>query len=197
MCESQKHLTTKILPKRAARILKLTLKNLDELNQSHGYDSMNSLDRDFKKKKREQNLEQRIQEAFLRFMTSILRGYRDYLVPISKAPTEGATDPNALFQLNAFLRSRDKAHHKFFQLLMKTQMFIRFIEERSFVSDGDNNLAFFDECAEKISAYDDNLAEVRFIDWDVGHNSERTKFILPPECQPGGMLKCKFEYKLK
>jgi hypothetical protein len=49
-----------------------------------------------------------------------------------------------------FLRSRDKTHHKFFTLIMKTQMFIRFIEERSFVSDMDASLAFFDECTEKV-----------------------------------------------
>lgn len=41
-------------------------------------------------------------------MASILHGYRDYLVPISKAPSIGATDPSALFQLKAFMRSRDK-----------------------------------------------------------------------------------------
>lgn len=187
MCESQKHLTTKLLPKRATRILKQTLKNLEELGQTQNNDSTNSLDRDFKRKKREQKLEQRIQEAFLRFMASILRGYREYLVPMSKAPTVGATDPNALFQLSAFLRSRDKAHHKFFQFLMKTQMFIRFIEERSFVSDGDQGLAFFDECAEKVSAYDDTPTEIRFVDWDTGHSSDRTKFILPPHYQsPNG-----------
>lgn len=183
VCESQKHLTTKLLPKRAMRILKQTLKNLEELGQTQSNDSTNSLDRDFKRKKREQKLEQRIQEAFLRFMASILRGYRDYLVPMSKQPGIGATDPNALFQLNAFLRSRDKAHHKFFQYLMKTQMFIRFIEERSFVSDGDQGLAFFDECADKVSAYDDTPTEIRFVDWDTGHNSDRTKFILPPHYQ--------------
>lgn len=57
-------------------------------------------------------LEQRIQEAFLLFMASILRGYRDYLVPISKAPSVGATDPSALFQLKAFLRSRDKVRER-------------------------------------------------------------------------------------
>lgn len=62
------------------------------------------------------HLEQRIQEAFLLFMASILRGYRDYLVPISKAPSVGATDPSALFQLKAFLRSRDKV--KFNDLLL-------------------------------------------------------------------------------
>ncbi|XP_049281362.1 DENN domain-containing protein Crag isoform X1 [Anopheles funestus] len=185
LCESQKHLTTKLLPKRAARVLRQTLRNLEELSLNQGYDSNNSLDRDLKKRKREQNLEQRIQEAFLQFMACILKGYRDYLVPISKAPTIGATDPSALFRMDAFLRSRDKAHHKFFQLLMKTQMFIRFIEERSFVSDSDHNLAFFDECAEKVSAYEDTPTEIKLIEWDSGQSSERTKFILPPECQPG------------
>ncbi|XP_062558905.1 DENN domain-containing protein Crag isoform X1 [Armigeres subalbatus] len=185
LCESQKHLNTKLLPKRAARILKQTLRNLDDLSQTSSNESSNSLDRDFKKKKREQNLEQRIQEAFLQFMASILKGYKEYLVPISKAPTSRATDPDALFQMNAFLRSRDKAHHKFFQMLMKTQMFIKFIEERSFVSDGDHNLAFFDECAEKVSAYEDTPTEIKLIEWDAGHGSERTKVILPPECQPG------------
>lgn len=69
---------------------------------------------------------------------------------------------------------------------MKTQMFIRFIEERSFVSDGYQGLAFFDECSEKVSVYDDNTAEVQFVDWDTGHSSERTKYILPPE-EPDGI----------
>lgn len=50
-------------------------------------------------------------------MASILHGYRDYLVPISKAPSIGATDPSALFQLKAFLRSRDKVFTKRFPLL--------------------------------------------------------------------------------
>uniref|UniRef100_T1GRB7 UDENN domain-containing protein n=1 Tax=Megaselia scalaris TaxID=36166 RepID=T1GRB7_MEGSC len=175
------NLTTKLLPKRATRILRQTLKQLEELDFYH-IESTNSLDRDFKKKKREQHLEQRIQEAFLLFMTTILRGYRDFLVPISKAPTVGATDPNALFQMNAFLRSRDKSYHKFFQLLMKTQMYIRFIEECSFVSDGDHGLTFFDDCIEKISKYDDTPQDVRLVDWESNQNSsERTKIILPPD----------------
>lgn len=187
LCESQKHLTTKLLPKRSARILKNTLKNIEEelinitCSGAKNSENTNSLDRDFKRKRKEQNLEQRIQEAFLRFMASMIRGYKDYLVPMSKAPSIGATDTTALFQMSAFLRSRDKAYHKFFNLLMKTQMFIRFIEERSFVSDGDHNLTFFDECVERVGAYDDESLEIRFIDSDVGHSSERTKFILPPE----------------
>ncbi|XP_013113202.2 DENN domain-containing protein Crag isoform X1 [Stomoxys calcitrans] len=180
LCESQKHLTVKLLPKRAARILSQTLDSLEALKPTN-IDCNNSLDRDLRRRRREQHLEQRIQEAFLLFMASILRGYRDYLVPISKAPSVGATDPSALFQLKAFLRSRDKAYHKFFELLMKTQMFIRFIEERSFVSDGDHGLTFFDECAEKVGSYDDTPSDVRLVDWETGQSSERTKYIFPPD----------------
>ncbi|KAL7744055.1 hypothetical protein ACLKA6_001279 [Drosophila palustris] len=180
LCESQRHLSPKLLPKRAARLLRQTLTELENAKPI-SYDATNSLDRDIRKRKRELVLEQRIQEAFLLFMASILRGYRDYLVPISKAPSVGATDPSALFQLKAFLRSRDKSHQKFFELLMKTQMFIRFIEERSFVSDGDHGLSFFDECAEKVGGYDETPAQLHLVDWDTGQNSERTKYIFPPD----------------
>lgn len=111
-------------------------------------------------------------------MSSTLRGYKGFLLPITSAPTVGTTDPQALFQLGAFLRSRDKANYKFFTLLMKTQMFIRFIEERSFVADGDQSLAFFDECTERLVSDD---ADVRLLETDSGLGSERTIFLLPPE----------------
>lgn len=83
-------------------------------------------------------------------MAMVLKGYRSFLLPITKAPTAGATDPSSLFGLEDFKKSRDKAHHKFFELIMKTQMFIKFIEERSFVSNMDASLAFFDDCAERV-----------------------------------------------
>jgi DENN domain-containing protein 4 len=38
---------------------------------------------------------------------------------------------------------------------MKMQAFSRFIEERSFVSDKDSGLAFFDECMEKVDEMKD------------------------------------------
>lgn len=52
--------------------------------------------------------------------------------------------------LPGFLRSRDKSNLKFFQQMVKTQTFISFISERSFVSDKDASIAFFDECMEKV-----------------------------------------------
>ncbi|KOB72125.1 Uncharacterized protein OBRU01_06281 [Operophtera brumata] len=120
-------------------------------------------------------LELKIQEAFLRFMAVTLQGYKSYLIPITKAPTVGTTDPHALFHMDAFLRSRDKTHHRFFSLMMRTQMFTRFIEERSFVCDVDQGLSFFDECIERVTQ-DEPLLGV-----NTGNTSERTVFVLPPD----------------
>lgn len=58
---------------------------------------------------------------------------------------------STLVYISDFQKSRDKAYAKFFHQMMKTQMFFRFIEERSFVSDKDASLTFFDECAEKVN----------------------------------------------
>lgn len=58
-----------------------------------------------------------------------------------------------VFLITDFLRSRDRSYQKFYSFLTRTQMFIRFIEERSFVSDLDAGLAFFDECSEKVIAH--------------------------------------------
>lgn len=84
-------------------------------------------------------------------------------------------------------------NQKFFSLLMKTQMFIRFIEERSFVCDGDQGLAFFDECTERVSGLDDVTTNVRLLDIDMAaHSSERTVFVLPPDNPHPG--KIAFQY---
>lgn len=98
------------------------------------------------------------------------------------------------FHLFDFFSYNLKAYHNFYKSLMKTQMFIRFIEERSFVSDGDHGLAFFDECTEKVSICDDTPTEIRFIEWETNHSSERTKFILPPDSIGTSKRSHKLEY---
>ena len=40
-----------------------------------------------------------IQEAFLRFMVILLRGYKAYLNPIMKQPNSRATDASVLFDM--------------------------------------------------------------------------------------------------
>uniref|UniRef100_A0A8C2G9D2 DENN/MADD domain containing 4A n=1 Tax=Cyprinus carpio TaxID=7962 RepID=A0A8C2G9D2_CYPCA len=126
-----------------------------------------------------ETLELEIQEAFLRFMAAILKGYRSYLLPITQAPSEKSTDSSSLFDLQGFLKSRDRSHQKFYTLMTKTQMFIRFIEECSFVSDKDASLAFFDDCVDKVDS--DKPEDTRLIELDKSHRSEHTVYITPPE----------------
>ncbi len=63
-------------------------------------------------------------------MVSVLSGYRHFLLPLTGAPTVGATDAERLFDQGGFLRSRDRNYHRFYTMLMRTQMFTKFIEER-------------------------------------------------------------------
>ncbi|XP_073703795.1 DENN domain-containing protein 4B isoform X2 [Garra rufa] len=128
---------------------------------------------------RQKQLELEIQEAFLRFMSSLLRGYRSFLLPITQAPSDRTTDCSSLFNLQGFLKSRDRAQQKFYTQLTKTQMFTQFIEECSFVSDRHGCLEFFDECVQKVDV--EKPEDVRLIDRDECHSGEHTVFIMPPE----------------
>ncbi|XP_071464506.1 C-myc promoter-binding protein isoform X5 [Marmota flaviventris] len=182
----KKNITWKILPKKPCKHLMNTLNNLHQqlakLQQRPREDGLMDLtmnDYDFNSGKRLHMIDLEIQEAFLFFMASILKGYRAYLRPITQAPSETATDATSLFALQAFLRSRDRSHQKFYNMMTKTQMFIRFIEECSFVSDKDASLAFFDDCVDKVDM--DKSGEVRLIELDESFKSEHTVFVTPPE----------------
>ncbi|KAG8440772.1 hypothetical protein GDO86_006491 [Hymenochirus boettgeri] len=184
--ECKRNVTWKILPKKACKNLLNTLCNLyqqlAELQHRPREDVLMELamnDYDFNYGKKMHQLDIEIQEAFLCFMASILRGYRSYLRPITQAPSETATDASSLFELQGFLKSRDRSHHKFYSMMTKTQMFIRFIEECSFVSDKDASLAFFDDCVEKVDM--DRPGEMRLIELDESQRSEHTVFVTPPE----------------
>ncbi|KAB1276953.1 C-myc promoter-binding protein [Camelus dromedarius] len=182
----KKNVAWKILPKKPCKNLMNTLNNLHQqlakLQQRPRDDGLMDLamnDYDFNSGKRLHMIDLEIQEAFLCFMASILKGYRSYLRPITQAPSETATDAASLFALQAFLRSRDRSHQKFYNMMTKTQMFIRFIEECSFVSDKDASLAFFDDCVDKVDM--DKSGEMRLIELDESFKSEHTVFVTPPE----------------
>lgn len=135
---------------------------------------------------RQKQLELEIQEAFLRFMSCLLRGYRSYLLPITQAPSDRTTDCSSLFNLQGFLKSRDRTQQKFYTHLTKTQMFTQFIEECSFVSDRHASLEFFDECVQKVDV--EKPEDVRLMERDECVSGEHTVFIMPPEepQQPDG-----------
>ncbi|KAL7871235.1 hypothetical protein SRHO_G00087320 [Serrasalmus rhombeus] len=194
--EDRRALTWKILPRKACKHLINTLSNLHQqllegyhLSREEGQMEAAMSERDpGSGVKSLQTLELEIQEAFLRFMAAILKGYRSYLLPITQAPSEKATDASSLFDLQGFLKSRDRSHQKFYSLMTKTQMFIRFIEECSFVSDKDASLAFFDDCVDKLFGTEkggkvdsERPEDTRLIELDKSHRSEHTVYITPPE----------------
>uniref|UniRef100_A0AAX7UYJ1 DENN domain containing 4A n=1 Tax=Astatotilapia calliptera TaxID=8154 RepID=A0AAX7UYJ1_ASTCA len=181
--EDKRALTWKILPKKACKNLMNVLNNLYQQLVDDGLLELSMSDSsELSCGKSLHTLELEIQEAFLRFMAAILKGYRSFLRPITQAPSEKATDASSLFDLQGFLKSRDRSHQKFYSLMTKTQMFIRFIEECSFVSDKDASLAFFDDCVDKVDS--DRPEETRLIEIDESQRSEHTVFITPPELPP-------------
>ncbi|XP_044899157.1 DENN domain-containing protein 4C isoform X6 [Felis catus] len=214
--DEKKNMNWKQLPKKPCKNLLSTLKKLypqlssgefHRKTQESSAIEMTPIEADFSWQKKMTQLEMEIQEAFLRFMASILKGYRTYLRPITEAPSNKATAVDSLFDRQGFLKSRDRAYTKFYTNLSKTQIFIRFIEECSFVSDKDTGLAFFDDCIEKLfpdkgtektDKVDFDLAEdTKLIELDDSQKSEHTVFIMPPEPPPddGKDLSPKYSYK--
>ncbi|XP_046861364.1 C-myc promoter-binding protein-like isoform X2 [Xenia sp. Carnegie-2017] len=132
------------------------------------------LEHDSSYAKKRLNIEVAIQEAFLRFNITVLKGYRTFLKPIVEAPKNMADlSQDSLFNLQGFLKTRPSSFHKFFQILTKTQLFSRFIEQRSFVSSQDPYLQFYDECCEKAET-DKTLIEI-----DNYMSNNRTYVVTP------------------
>lgn len=146
----------------------------------------------------EREIEARIREVFLRFMCTCFYGYKQFLRPILRRPNQLSTDASVLFEFENFLHSRDSSYLKFYSYILKTQMFIRFIEDRSFLSsstlnqaslNNDNlhhnySLAFFDECCSRIKASIENNEQQAFNlldpeDTTTNFLSEKTTLILP------------------
>ncbi|XP_038191490.1 DENN domain-containing protein 4C isoform X2 [Arvicola amphibius] len=211
--DEKKNINWKQLPKKPCKSLLGTLKRLypqlcsvHRKTQESSAIEMTPIEADFSWQKKMTQLEMEIQETFLRFMASVLKGYRSYLRPITEAPSNKATAVDSLFDRQGFLKSRDRAYTKFYTLLSKTQIFIRFIEECSFVSDKDTGLAFFDDCIEKLfpdkgvektDKVDlDSAEDTRLIELDDSQKSEHTVFIMPPEPPPddGSHLSPQYSY---
>ncbi|XP_029931709.1 DENN domain-containing protein 4C isoform X2 [Myripristis murdjan] len=199
LSDEKRHSNWKNLPKKPCKSLINSLSNLHHQlatvrrsAQEGSAVDMTPIEADFTWHKKMTALEMEIQEAFLRFMASILKGYRSYLKPITQAPSEKATAADSLYDLQGFLKSRDRAHQKFYSQLTKTQIFIRFIEECTFVSDKDTGLAFFDDCIEKLFPSDkgadkgtkveeQSSEDTRLLELDESQKSEHTVFVMPPE----------------
>uniref|UniRef100_A0A6Q2XQK0 DENN/MADD domain containing 4C n=1 Tax=Esox lucius TaxID=8010 RepID=A0A6Q2XQK0_ESOLU len=186
LSDEKRNSNWKNLPKKPSKSLLNSLTNLQHqlsivrrVAQDGLAVDMTPIEADFTWHKKRTSLEMEIQEALLRFMANILKGYRCYLKPITQAPSEKATAADSLYDLQGFLKSRERTHQKFYSQLTKTQIFIRFIEECTFVSDKDTGLAFFDDCIEKVDA--ETSEDTKLMELDESQKSEHTVFVMPPE----------------
>ncbi|XP_076803795.1 C-myc promoter-binding protein-like isoform X8 [Clavelina lepadiformis] len=194
LLEEKKHISWKLLPRKPAKLLRSTLqryfKEVKECprEESVGFASSSILDPELTRTERHRQLELAIQEAVLKLMASLMKGYRQYLLPITEAPGAGTTDPGSLFNIQEFLRSRDRASQRFFSAHIGTQLFSSFIEERSLTSIGGgevaagrlSSLVFFDECIDRIGP-EHAVESVKLIEADDSLKSEHTVMIMPPD----------------
>lgn len=174
MCETKRNLNLGMLPKKEKDTLLATLRTIYDRIRS----SEKIADKDAKRLA-DRQIETEIQEAFLYFMAQILKDFRQYLKPITAAPRVGATDASSLFDIEGFLQSRPASYQPFYDALLRTQMFTRFIEERSLVSDKNVSLAFFDECIEKVEKH--HKKKVALIEYEDKVKSNKTVFIAIPD----------------
>ncbi|KAM6294163.1 DENN domain-containing protein 4B [Aegotheles albertisi] len=189
--EERKPLSPRSLPRRPCKVLLATLhslsQQLDELYSGPGEEASLELllsDAEAARGRRAQ-LELEARAAFLRFMACALRGYRSFLRPIAPAPAPAGRDAGSLFALQAFLKSRERAYHRFYGQLLRTQLFTQFIEDCSFASDRDPCLEFFDTCVDKVQAELEKPEDTPLMELDDPRGGEHTVFITPPE-QPAG-----------
>ncbi|XP_064032237.1 DENN domain-containing protein 4B isoform X2 [Pogoniulus pusillus] len=222
--EERKLLSPRSLPRRPCKVLLATLhslsQQLDEMYCGPGDEASLELllsDAEAARGRRAQ-LELEARAAFLRFMACALRGYRSFLRPI--APAAAARDTGSLFALQGFLKSRERAYHRFYGQLLRTQLFTQFIEDCSFASDRDPCLEFFDTCVDKVGAASsasplhvpptpslrppwqvqaelEKPEDTPLMELDDPRGGEHTVFITPPE-QPaapdGSELPARYRY---
>ncbi|XP_075381041.1 DENN domain-containing protein 4B isoform X1 [Mycteria americana] len=189
--EERKLLSPRSLPRRPCKVLLASLhslsQQLDEMYSGPGEEASLELllsDAEAARGRRAQ-LELEARAAFLRFMACALRGYRSFLRPIALAPAPAGRDAGSLFALQGFLKSRERAYHRFYGQLLRTQLFTQFIEDCSFASDRDPCLEFFDTCVDKVQAELEKPEDTPLMELDDPRGGEHTVFITPPE-QPAG-----------
>ena len=72
-----------------------------------------------------ESIELDLRQAFLRFMCHILSHYRDFLLPIRRRPSTGATDLKMLFNVDGFVKRNaqsSKTNQNFYKLLTSSQV---------------------------------------------------------------------------
>uniref|UniRef100_A0AC35TXW4 Glutathione S-transferase n=1 Tax=Rhabditophanes sp. KR3021 TaxID=114890 RepID=A0AC35TXW4_9BILA len=156
------------LPAKASKELRTTLKQIsvDLFSKQRSLDELKAFDcipvKDYVANKhailKEYNL--RIREAFLELMAELLDNYGTFLKPIRIDAEKVDMTLRNLFDVQGFLESKPKHTLPFFEKVVKSQYFSRFIDERSFKSDKNSHYLFYDNCVRKFNG----IADARILD---------------------------------
>ena len=134
-------------------------------------------------------MELKCQEAFLKFMAIVMKGYQNFLRDStsnnSSAKQTAFQNFDDLFDMNEFIRSQ-KSSKQFYQEFCNTHSFAHFIHLRSHSSNQDNTNTiahldynvFFDECIEKMA---NEQEDSKLLEVDKSLLVEHCQFIPPPE----------------
>eukprot|EP00123_Amoebidium_parasiticum_P017482 comp23868_c0_seq1/m.41816 comp23868_c0_seq1/g.41816 ORF comp23868_c0_seq1/g.41816 comp23868_c0_seq1/m.41816 type:complete len:1378 (-) comp23868_c0_seq1:289-4422(-) len=137
----------------------LFIKGYTSMDQVDGHPYREPASISGQKKTPEQVRMEAVREVFLDFFVSVLRPYRQFLtVPtadtIHEYSSYYAENPAAVFDKEGFLAAIPEQDQRFMKVLLGSQAFVHFLEQRSFVSNRDEELLFFDMCIDKADEID-------------------------------------------
>uniref|UniRef100_A0A0K0FDZ4 KH domain-containing protein n=1 Tax=Strongyloides venezuelensis TaxID=75913 RepID=A0A0K0FDZ4_STRVS len=141
------------IPSTPLKVLKSDLESLhryDSFSQMRAYSSLISRDTHFETFKTVEKANLKIRWYFLKFMSALLKGYDESILPLKKAPyLDNLKDIQNVFDFEKFIRSKDRQTLSFFKTFVNTQMFRHFIQERIFSSEKNEFYFFFDDICRK------------------------------------------------
>jgi len=163
----RKYLKTSILPKKPFKRLRATLEQIEEQMEDEAKalrrkSTLSEAENKMRRCRKKWN--KAMQEALLRFIGSLMLGYAEHMIPIAETSDEQpSSTTGSMFNWQTFILSRDKGAQEFYKRFCDTQSFIRFIEERAFVSDKSVFNVFFDDCIAKLQLERTMDTEIRLV----------------------------------
>ncbi|CEF71666.1 Calmodulin-binding protein related to a Rab3 GDP/GTP exchange protein [Strongyloides ratti] len=141
------------VPSNPLKILRNDLESIhrfDSFPQIRAYSSLVSRDIQYESFNIIEKTNHKVRRYFLKFMSSLLKGYDECILPLKKAPyLDNLKDIQNVFDFEKFIRSKDRQSLNFFKTFVNTQMFRHFIQERIFHSEKNEFYFFFDDIYRK------------------------------------------------
>uniref|UniRef100_A0AAF5I2X1 TRAF3-interacting protein 1 N-terminal domain-containing protein n=1 Tax=Strongyloides stercoralis TaxID=6248 RepID=A0AAF5I2X1_STRER len=159
------------VPSNSLKTLRNDLESIhrfDSFSQVRAYSSLVSKDIHYESFKIIEKANLKVRRYFLKFMSGLLKGYDECILPLKKAPyLDNLKDIQNVFDFEKFIRLKDRQSLSFFKTFVNTQMFRHFIQERIFHSEKNEFYFFFDDIYRK---YDTPTTIINYDNDDIYNN---------------------------